>query len=185
MVLTSACTGNVTCVHGKLVIFWQQKWNYALYTIWNATYTQYFSPWGKLQWGTKVLRHFRKMAPFCIVDIPIPFPCLPQPLPPKINVVFWTLKSFFYFRQHWFGGEGIYGVWKEWYNKWIKCLIKAPVLNKCVNYFSDMKLVKTSHHFEFSGREFQPIKLSRGTRHLTSEQSSEQFIVLLKLKSRF
>ena len=60
-----------------------------------------------LQWGTKVLRHFLKMAPFCIVDIPIPFPCLPQPLPPKINVVFWTLKSFFYFRQHWFGGTGV------------------------------------------------------------------------------
>ena len=40
------------------------------------------------------------MAPFCIVDILIPFPCLPQPLPPKINVEFWTLKSFFYFRQH-------------------------------------------------------------------------------------
>ena len=59
-----------------------------------------------LQRGTKVLRHFRKIAPFCIVDIPIPFPCLPQPLPPKINVVFWTLKSFFYFRQHWFGGWG-------------------------------------------------------------------------------
>ena len=33
------------------------------------------------------------------------------------------------------GGEGIYGVWKEWNNKWIKCLIKAPVLNKCANYF--------------------------------------------------
>ena len=60
----------------------------------------------ELQWGTKVLRHFPKMAPFCIVGIPIPFPCLPQPLPPKINVVFWTLKSFFYFRQHWLGGWG-------------------------------------------------------------------------------
>ena len=66
--------------------------------------------WSKLQWGTKVLTHFRKRAPFCIVDILIPFPCLPQPLPPKINVEFWTLKSFFYFRQHWFGGWGIYGV---------------------------------------------------------------------------
>ena len=60
----------------------------------------------QLQWGTKVLTHFRKMAPFCVVDILIPFPCLPQPLPPKINVEFWTLKSFFYFRQHWFGGSG-------------------------------------------------------------------------------
>ena len=43
----------------------------------------------------KVSTHFRKMALFCIVDILIPFPCLPQPLPPKINVKFWTLKSFF------------------------------------------------------------------------------------------
>ena len=59
-----------------------------------------------LQWGTKVLRHFRKMAPFCIVDIPIPFPCLPRLLPPKVNDVFWTLKSFCYFRQHWFGWWG-------------------------------------------------------------------------------
>jgi len=42
-----------------------------------------------------VLTHFRKMAPFCIVDILIPLPCLPQPLPPEINVEFWTLKSFF------------------------------------------------------------------------------------------
>ena len=32
------------------------------------------------------------------------------------------------------GGEGIYGVYKEWSNKWIKRLLKAPVLNKCVNY---------------------------------------------------
>ena len=35
----------------------------------------------ELQWGTKALRHFPKMAPFCIVGIPIPFPCLPQHLP--------------------------------------------------------------------------------------------------------
>ena len=61
---------------------------------------------GWLQWGTKVLRHFRKMAPFWIVDLPIPFPCLPPSLPPKINVVFWTLKSFFYFWQQWFEGWG-------------------------------------------------------------------------------
>ena len=47
-----------------------------------------------------MLTHFRKMAPICIVNILIPFPVLPQPLPPKINVEFWTLKSFFYFRQH-------------------------------------------------------------------------------------
>ena len=48
----------------------------------------------------KVLTHFRKKALFRIVDILIPFPCLPQPLPAKINVEFWTVKSFFSFRQH-------------------------------------------------------------------------------------
>ena len=64
-----------------------------------------------LQWGTKVLRHVRKMTPFCMVDIPIPFPCLPQPLPLKINVEFWTLKSFFLLQTTLIrGGEGIYGV---------------------------------------------------------------------------
>ena len=93
---------------------------------------QYF--WS-LQWGTKVLTHFRKMAPFCIVDILIPFPCLPQPLPPKISVEFWTLKSFFTSDNIDSGGRGIYGVLKEWNDKWMKCLLKAPVLNKCVNYF--------------------------------------------------
>ena len=38
-----------------------------------------------------MLTHFRKMVPFCIVDILIPFP-------PKINVEFWTLESFFLLR---------------------------------------------------------------------------------------
>ena len=62
-------------------------------------------------WNWPLPVHFRKMAPFLIVELPIPFPCLPPPLPPKINVVFWTFKSFFYFRQHGFGGsEGTYGV---------------------------------------------------------------------------
>ena len=36
------------------------------------------------------------MAPFCILDIPIPFPCLPQPLPPKINVVFLDPQVFLF-----------------------------------------------------------------------------------------
>ena len=36
-----------------------------------------------------------QMAPFCIVDILIPFPCLPQPLPPKINVEFLDPQVFF------------------------------------------------------------------------------------------
>ena len=61
---------------------------------------------------TKVLTDLPKTAPFCIVDILIPFPCLPQPLPPKINVVFWTLKSFFLLQTYNIdsGGERIYGV---------------------------------------------------------------------------
>ena len=58
----------------------------------------------------KVLTHFRKMALFCIVDILIPFACLPQPLPPKINVKFWTLKSFFTYDNIASGGEGIYSI---------------------------------------------------------------------------
>ena len=40
------------------------------------------------QRGTKVLRHFCKMASFSIVNIPVPFLCVPQPPPPKANVVF-------------------------------------------------------------------------------------------------
>ena len=58
----------------------------------------------KLQWGTKVLTHFRKMAPFCIVDILI----LSTPTPSPQNQC-WILDPqvfFFYFRQHWFGGSG-------------------------------------------------------------------------------
>ena len=30
------------------------------------------------------------MAPFCVVDVPIPFPCLPPPRSPKIDVLLWT-----------------------------------------------------------------------------------------------
>ena len=60
-------------------------------------------------WGTKVLRHFSKMAPFWTVDIPIPSPCVPPPLRPK-PMLYFRLKSFFYHKQHWFGGGGIYGV---------------------------------------------------------------------------
>ena len=42
-----------------------------------------------------MLTHFRKIAPSCRVDILIPFPCLLQPLHPKINVEFWALNPFF------------------------------------------------------------------------------------------
>ena len=55
-----------------------------------------------LQWGTKVLRHFRKMTPFCMVDIPIPFP-------PKSMLNFGP-SSLFFFTQttliRWGGGGG-------------------------------------------------------------------------------
>ena len=91
---SSVLIGLATMVYGPLY--------YALH-IWSVYAS--VQNW-KLQWATKVLTHFRKMGPFCIVEILIPFPCLPQPLAPKINVEFWTLKSFFYFRQHWFGGSG-------------------------------------------------------------------------------
>ena len=40
------------------------------------------------QWGTKVLRHFCEMASFSIVDIPMPFLCVPPPPPPKTNAAF-------------------------------------------------------------------------------------------------
>ena len=79
-----------------------------------------------LQWGTKVLTHFHKMAPFCIVDILIPFPCLPQPLPPQNQC--WILDPqvvFFTSDNIDSGGEGIYGVYKEWSNKWIKRKVKS------------------------------------------------------------
>ena len=59
---------------------------------------------GQKCWDTSV--KWPLFHAFCIVDILILFPCLPQPLPPKINVVFWTLKSSSYFRQHWFVGWG-------------------------------------------------------------------------------
>ena len=48
----------------------------------------------------KVLRHFSKMAPFSTVDIATPSPRVTHPLPPKTNVVFFTLKPSFYYKQH-------------------------------------------------------------------------------------
>ena len=64
-----------------------------------------------LQWGTKVLlRNFRKMAPFCIVDIPIPFPCLPQPLLPESMLYFGPSSLSFISDNIDLGGEGIYGI---------------------------------------------------------------------------
>ena len=49
------------------------------------------------------------MAPFCIVDLLVSFPCLPQPLPPKLNVEFWALKSFFTSDNIISGGGGVRG----------------------------------------------------------------------------
>ena len=40
------------------------------------------SPYFLLQWGTRVLRHFHKMAPFWTVDIPTPSLCVPPPPSP-------------------------------------------------------------------------------------------------------
>ena len=56
-----------------------------------------------LQGGTIVLRHFPKMAPFCIVDIPIPSPvCI---LDAQVFLLLQTTLIL--------GGEGIYGIQKE------------------------------------------------------------------------
>ena len=41
VVIISVCTGNLTCVHGKLVIFEQKT---MLYIRFEYSYTQYFSP---------------------------------------------------------------------------------------------------------------------------------------------
>ena len=45
----------------------------------------------------------RKMAPFCVVDMLITFPCLPQ-LSPKSMLNFGSSSHFFYFRQQRYGG---------------------------------------------------------------------------------
>ena len=59
----------------------------------------------------EVLTYFRKMAPFCIVDILIPFPCLPQPLLPKNQCWILDPQVFFFTSDNIdSGGEGIYGV---------------------------------------------------------------------------
>ena len=71
-----------------------------------------------------MLTHFHKMAPFCIVDILIPFPCLPQPLPPQINVEFWTLKSFFLLQTTLIRGGGGGGV------RGFTAFIKNEVINE-------------------------------------------------------
>ena len=60
-----------------------------------------------------MLTHFREMVPFCIVDILTPFPCLPQPLPPKMNVEFWTLKSFFLLQTTLIRGVGGFTAFKR------------------------------------------------------------------------
>ena len=92
------------------------------------------------KWGTKVLRHFCKMAHFSIVDIRIPFPCLPQPLPPWNQCCILDSQVFLLFQTTLIRGVREFTVFKRneiTHCKWIlfKYLIKAPVLNKCVNYF--------------------------------------------------
>ena len=67
--------------------------------------------YNKLQWGTKVLTHFRKMAPFCIVDIYLsPSPVYPNPFPPKSMLNFGASSPCFTSDNIDSGGEGIYGV---------------------------------------------------------------------------
>ena len=69
------------------------------------------------------------MAPFWIVDVLIYSPqnqCfILDPL------VFLSLQTTLIL----FGDERIYDIYTEWNNKWMKLLIKAPVLVKFVNYF--------------------------------------------------
>ena len=48
------------------------------------------------------------MAPFCVVDVPIPFPCLPPPRSPKIDVL---LRTTLIGRRGGGGGGGVRELW--------------------------------------------------------------------------
>ena len=63
-----------------------------------------------LQWGTKVLRHFRKMAPFCIMAYLSPSPVYPNPFPPKSMMYFGPSSLSVTLDNIDSGSEGIYGV---------------------------------------------------------------------------
>ena len=76
------------------------------------------------------------MASFSIVDIPVPFLCVPPPLTPKPMLYFRPLSLSFTLDNIDSGGwGGGYVVKKEYIIKGMKLLIKAHVLNKCFNYF--------------------------------------------------
>ena len=90
----------------------------------------------KPQWGTKVLRYFYKMAPFWTVDIPIPSPCVPHPLPPKSMLYFRPSSLSFATDSIYSGVEGFRAFkYSEIMNEWMKLLVGAPVLDRCVSCF--------------------------------------------------
>ena len=55
---------------------WSCNKNSALFRHYNESFIDQ-------QWGTKVLRHFYKIAHFCLMDLSIPSPCVPPHLPLK------------------------------------------------------------------------------------------------------
>ena len=61
----------------------------------------------KLQWGTKVMRHFHKMAPFLYSRHPYPLLlCSPNPLPQKSMLYFKNLQVFLLLQTTLIWGEG-------------------------------------------------------------------------------
>ena len=85
-----------------------------------------------------MLRHFCKMASFSIVDIPVPFLCVPPPLTPKPMLYFRPLSLSFTLDNidSGVGGGGVMVLEIFFVNiKGMKLLIKARVLNKYFNCF--------------------------------------------------
>ena len=77
------------------------------------------------------------MASFSIVDIPVPFLCVPPPLTPKPMLYFRPLSLSFTLDNIdlGVGGGGGFGGKKECNIKGMKLLVKEHVLNKYFNYF--------------------------------------------------
>ena len=72
----------------------------------------------ELQWATKVLRHFRKMAPFAKWTYLSSYLVYPNPFPPKSTLYFGPSSLSFTSDNIDSGGERIYGLEKEWKDKW-------------------------------------------------------------------
>ena len=117
---------------------------------------------GELQWGTKVLRHFCKVTPFSTVNMYLsPPPVFHHPL---------SLKSRWYFRPSSLSftsdnidsGVGRLMTFKknEIINELKKLLIKAPILNKCVNYFCPWKYESMFSSLSFDAAEFRHDEVS-------------------------